>query len=160
MEIGAHPARATELEFVEINGLDVVQVKFTFTDGPNKGLNIMWKGWIGGKTPETAKLNAARTHESLTICGFDGDDDDTIKRNVVNLVIVEKPYTRKDGTQGMGPEVQFINDINRISGGKPLPPMDAGKRAAAKSRLKAAALQSKSKSTEPSGVPFDAEDNF
>ena len=111
-------------------GTPGVEVTFRILDGVDKDATIRWDGWLSDST-------VARTQESLGLMGFDGDRDESVMGNEVNIVIEEEEYPKKDGTQGKRPRVRWVNSL---SGGGGFEAMSAAQIAGAKERLKAAAL--------------------
>jgi hypothetical protein len=116
-------------------------------DGPFKGREIEWSGWLTDKTKE-------RTAESLTICGFDGDDEQTVTRNVVQLVIEhESNVSEKSGKTYVNARVKWINDPSRSR--TQFTPMDEASRLQAKATLRGLVLASK-EARSKSAPPGDA----
>jgi hypothetical protein len=116
-------------------GTPGVEVTFRLLEGPDKDATIRWVGWLSDST-------VSRTQESLGLMGYDGDRDESIQGNEVNLVIEDEEYPKKDGSTGRRPRVRWVNSL---SGGGGFEPMSAAQISGAKERLKAAALAAKSK---------------
>jgi hypothetical protein len=144
IEPGTYTARAKELAFITAStGTEGARVFFELEDGRN----ISWVGWLSDAC-------AARTAESLAICGFDGNDDSTVTRNQVHLVVdLDDPYTNEAGETVQRSRVKWINDPNRAKGiGKPMEPSQA---LAAKQRLRGLVLASQQKLGAKSALPGD-----
>src|SRR5579863_2795794 len=141
---GSIKARAVSMMFITSpnKGTPGVTVTFNITEeGPYKGQLREWTGWLTENTE-------AKTSESLDICGYDGSDPNTIKRNEVVLVIEHETYTPVDPVTGQprarnadgSPKVQtkdrirWVNDPNR--GGASFPAMESTKQIQAQERLR------------------------
>ena len=112
---GTFKARASTMRYTTSSskGTPGVEVVFNLTDGPDKGSNITWTGWMTDGT-------RVRTAESLEACGFDGESDATITKNEVYLVIEHEEYEGKTRAR-----VQWVNDMARGPGSTPMDPAKA-----------------------------------
>jgi hypothetical protein len=92
-------------------------------EGPQKGQMMEWTGYLTEKSQ-------ARTAESLVLCGFDGTDYETIKKNEVLLVVVHEDQLPDPNNPNAPPrkraKIAWINDPNR--GGMGMVPLDGSER--------------------------------
>jgi hypothetical protein len=143
IEEGTHLARGVELSFVvESTGTEAAQVLFQLEDGRR----IAWKGWMTEKT-------TARTAESLALCGYDGEHDESISLKQVQLVIEHEEYTTDQGEVRVSAKIRWVNDPQRaVSSGTPMTPAQA---TVAKQRLRGLVLSAtKAKGSSGSGTSF------
>lgn len=142
---GSYRARGISLDFIESPEKQTpgVKVVLRLEEGPDKGSNIEWIGWLSEKTIQ-------RTGESLSLFGHDGEDASTITRNEVIAVIEHEEYTRKNGEVAHRPRVSWINDP---SGAGRFVQMGPAAVAGAKERIKAAMMAAKAK--KPAVDPAD-----
>ena len=112
---GTVKARASTMRFTNSSekGTPCVEVVFNILEGPDKGTNVVWRGWMTEKT-------RVRTAESLDACGFDGENDATVTKNEVYIVIEHEEYEGK-----MRPRVWWVNDMSRGPGSTPMDPAKA-----------------------------------
>ena len=102
-----------------------ITVVFLITqEGPQKGQMIEWTGWLTDKTKD-------RTAQSLVLCGFDGQDPETIKKNEVVLVVEHEDIPADPNNPTAPPrkraKVAWVNDPAR--GGMGMVPLDGAERA-------------------------------
>ena len=111
----------------KLKGSPGVMVLFSITqkESDQKGQTVEWEGWWSDKAKD-------RTAESLTLCGYDGVDPNTIGTNEVLLVVVHEvipPDPANPPPPGTPPRkrarVAWVNDPER--GGSRLVPMDGAK---------------------------------
>jgi hypothetical protein len=156
---GTYSARAQSMTPIRSSekGTEGIAVVFMILDeGPFKNKLIEWTGWLSEKTRE-------RTAESLVLCGFDGENEDTIKKNVVSLEVEHEVNPENGKTYA---KVAWVNDPNRArSIHKPL---DGAEKSEAFSRLRGLVVAKKlqldnSKSTQTKKASdsfnFGANDN-
>jgi hypothetical protein len=110
-------------------GTPGVEVEFQLDEGPNTGELITWTGWL----TDAAR---ARTSEALAACGYDGAHDESVRGRKAKLVIRHEEYEGRTRAR-----VAFINDVDRMSGAKP---MSAVEKAAAKEAIRGLVLSAKS----------------
>jgi hypothetical protein len=111
---GSYMARGTSLALINSTNKNTpgATVVFAIADeGPFKGKLIEWTGWLTEKT-------ADRTAESLEFCGFDGKDEKTISKNLVQIVIEHETYAKTDEENGtekvyVSAKVRWVNDPGR-----------------------------------------------
>lgn len=109
----------------KIKGSHGITVVFNVTqDGPHKGQILEWTGWL-------SDASKGRTAESLVLCGFDGQDPETIKKNEV-LLVVQHEDIPPDPNNPSAPvrkraRVSWVNDPAR--GGMGMEPLDGAERA-------------------------------
>ncbi len=111
--------------------LGITVVFLVTQDGPQKGQMLEWTGWLTEKSKD-------RTAQSLVLCGFDGTDPETIKKNEV-LLVVEHEALPPDPNNPSAPErkrarVSWVNDPAR--GGAGMVPLDGTERAQVMSDLR------------------------
>ncbi len=137
---GSYQARGVSMQAVKSQhkGTQGVTVTFVILDeGPAKNRMVEWTGWLSENTE-------ARTAESLAICGYDGTNPETVKTNLVQLVIEHEPYTNPTtGKTYTNHKVRWVNDINR--GRTQHAPMEGAERMSAMDRLKGLVLSEKQK---------------
>jgi len=135
---GFYHARAVSLVFTKSTGkgTPAATVAFALTDdGPHKGTIIEWNGWLTDNNKE-------RVAESLAYCGYDSEDEQTVTRNIVQLVIDDEEYTNPETNRTtVRSRVQWVNDPAR--GGGSGKPMDEFQRAEAKNALRGLVLAKK-----------------
>jgi hypothetical protein len=107
LDPGRYTARAIEADFGTTNaGKPQVEVLFEITQGEAAGERISWFGYFGPKD-ETK----ARTIDSLTICGWVGDDGlSGVDTNEVTLVVEHEPHFETGE-----PQVK-VKWVNRLGG--------------------------------------------
>ena len=115
---GTVKARASTMRFTNSSekGTPGVEVVFNILEGPDKGTNVVWRGWMTEKT-------RVRTAESLEACGFDGENDATVTKNEVYIVIEHEEYEGKTR-----PRVAWVNDMSRGPGSTPMDSGEGGRR--------------------------------
>jgi hypothetical protein len=144
---GTWRARAVTMAFINSSkkGTPGIEVAFCITEGPHKGANIGWTGWM---TPATQE----RTAESLQTCGFDGEDVATVTKNEVFLVVEHETYAKDDGTVVTRAKVAWVNSLERGVGSQP---MDSAKAAEVKANLRGLIMAKKQSAPAPvdTGAP-------
>jgi hypothetical protein len=117
-------------------------VPMRITKGDQEGQLIDFRGSLSeGKALEI-------TNRALEAMGYDYDDDASVTRNEVQIVVQHEEYNGKTYAN-----IQFVNDPNRAA---IYTPSSASIAAAAKARLKAAAIAAKAtKPAASSGNPDD-----
>ena len=138
IKTGSFAAKAASpLEFIKSpeKGTPGVKVTIELKAGENNGERIEWIGWLTDAT-------TARTGESLTLMGYDGDDPASVTRKEFIAVVEHETYVNKAGESKVRPRVAWVNDP---SGGGRLDPMSGAEVAGAKDRLKAALTAAKAK---------------
>ena len=121
------------------SGSQQAVVTFRFIGGTYDGQHITWYGSLNeGKALEI-------TTESLKVMGYDGSDDESVKKNQVSLNIKHDTYNGKTSEK-----VAFVNPV----GGR-FNASDAASTAAAKARLKAAMLATGAKPVPANGSTDD-----
>ena len=102
---GRYTARAVEAALGKTNGgKPQVAVLFEVTQGDHIGEQITWYGYFTDKTEQ-------RTYESLTACGWTGDNLatlDGIDTEEVSLVVKHEPHFE---TGEMQAKVQWVNKL-------------------------------------------------
>lgn len=101
-----------------------ITVVFSITqEGPQKGQMIEWTGWLSDKAK-------SRTAESLVLCGFDGQDPETIKKNEVSITVQHEdlPVDPNNPTAPLRKRARcpWVNDPNRVGIG--MVPLDGAER--------------------------------
>lgn len=85
---------------------------------------VLWIGFLSDKA-------AARTFEALALCGYDGSDESTVKKNFVSLDVETETYEGKPQSR-----VRWVNAVGgSIARFKP---MDESGKALMRARFKAA----------------------
>lgn len=76
--------------------------------GSSNNSTIVWRGFLSEKAQ-------ARTIESLNTCGWDGDRDESVMTNEVNLVIEHEDQQDRDGklTGRKQARIRWINSLDR-----------------------------------------------
>lgn len=117
-------------------------VTLRITQGPQEGQQIDWRGMLkGGAAPITTA--------ALALFGYDGEADDSVTRNEVEIVVEHEEFDGKTR-----PQVKYVNDPNRAGN---YPELTPAEKTAAKARLKSAMLAlsaSKPKSVGNDDIPF------
>lgn len=114
---GSYKARATEALLIKSKdkGTPGIQVNFEVTEGDFAGQTVRWDGWLTEKTAE-------RTLESLSYCGWTGDDisvfaekgcPESLDGNIVEIVVELEPYqgTEEKYAGKSFPRVQWVNKL-------------------------------------------------
>jgi hypothetical protein len=116
------------------SGGDRAIVTLRILSGPQEGQQIDFRGMLtGGAIPITT--------ESIRIMGYDGETDESVMRNEVDIVVVHEEYDGKNHAN-----IKYVNDPNR----PPMyPELTAAESAAAKQRLKAFFASQKAKAAAP-----------
>jgi hypothetical protein len=136
---GTQLARGVTLIWAESSQKKTPLAAVTFRieqEGPDKGSLIEFEGYMS----ENAQ---ARTIESLEACGWDGERDETIGINQVNLVIEREEQADKVGkkTGRMVVRVRFVTRLDRVGGR--FAPADAARAMQLKQQAKGLLLQFK-----------------
>jgi hypothetical protein len=129
-----------------------ITVVFSITqDCPQKGQIMEWTGWLS----EAAK---ARTAESLVLCGFDGHDPETVKKNEVLLVVEHEDVPPDPNNPNAPPRkrarISWINDPARGGGG--MVPVDGAKQAQVFSDLRGLIFAKKEEMAKKAAASGDA----
>jgi hypothetical protein len=140
IEQGTFAAKGVSLKWSKSpeKGTECVVVLCRLLEGPNKDATIDWVGWISEKT-------VARTQEALTLFGYDGQDDSTISRNTVQVVVEHETFVRANGEEGKRARIAWVNNP---SGAGRFDSMSTAEISGAKERLKAAGMSLKNKATQ------------
>lgn len=138
---GTYKAKAIKAEAGKSanKGTDQVSVLFNIESGPHAGQEITWIGYFTEKT-------ADRTIDSLMICGWDGEDYTMfsgVSKNTVDIVVEHETYVHEaSGEERTRARVAWVNDPNRVVGGKP---MSAGELTDFAARMRGRVLAMKEK---------------
>jgi len=144
---GSYTARAKSIDFINSSkkGTPGVEVVFVIGgDTPFKGREVKWTGWI---TPETRE----RTAESLGSCGYDSQNDETISRNEVSIVIEHETWENESGEEKTRAKVSWVNDPGRS--GTIHKPMNAAAKQEAQALIRGLILAKKP--VQDTGTTFD-----
>ena len=134
---GTYRARGLSLTFSKSpeKGTECAVVMLRLEEGPDKGANIEWVGWLTEKMTE-------RTASSLALMGYDGVDLASVSKSEVIAVIEHEEFTRANGEKGARARVAWINDPG---GAGRFQQMSGTEVAGAKDRLRAAMTALKAK---------------
>jgi len=105
-------------------GKECALVTCRLLEGPDVSKTIVWKGWMNENAPgKDGRTNIDRTRDALELFGFDFENLESIRTNVVSLSIrVEKtPEVKSDDGSVRYPSrdeavVRFINHPDRPGG--------------------------------------------
>ena len=127
-----------------------ITVVFAVTQkGPHEGQMLEWTGWLS----EAAQ---GRTAESLVLCGFDGTNPETIKKNEVLLVVQHEDIPPDPNNPNAPPrkraKVAWVNDPAR--GG--MEPLDGAEREQVMSNLRALVFAKREEMNKKAAASGDA----